>query len=128
MSWMQATGFSISEKLEITHLTAGDGSLVRGVVVLENMQRGETLCNLPVHLICTHCTIYCLLKSALHIFMAMIGEKLVTHLTQSEIAPSQLNMGLYDNETAVPGEVDAWDRAAARLLREKYVNPSCNSK
>jgi hypothetical protein len=29
-------------------------------------------------------------------------------------------MGLYDNETEVHGEVDAWDRAAARLLREKY--------
>lgn len=30
-------------------------------------------------------------------------------------------MGLYDNETVVVGEVDSWDRAAARLLREKYV-------
>lgn len=47
----------------------------------------------------------------------------MTLLTKSEIASSQLNMGLYDNETAVPGEVDAWDRAAARLLREKYVTP-----
>lgn len=50
-------------------------------------------------------------------------KKLVTLLTKLEIATSQLNMGLYDNETAVPGEVDAWDRAAARLLREKYVTP-----
>jgi hypothetical protein len=30
-------------------------------------------------------------------------------------------MGLFDNETVVAGEVDSWDRAAARLLREKYV-------
>lgn len=74
MSWMQGTGFSISEKLEITHLTAGDGSLVRGVVVLENIRRGETLCNLPVHLICKHCAMYCLLKYALHTFMEVIDE------------------------------------------------------
>ncbi|KAG0563097.1 hypothetical protein KC19_8G004300 [Ceratodon purpureus] len=31
----------------------------------------------------------------------------------------QLSMGLFDNETVVAGEVDSWDRAAARLLREK---------
>ena len=30
-------------------------------------------------------------------------------------------MGLFDNETVVAGEVDSWDRAAARILREKYV-------
>lgn len=74
MSWMQGTGFSISEKLEITHLTAGDGSLVRGVVVLDNIQHGETLCNLPVHLICKHRVIYCLLKYALHICMVVIDK------------------------------------------------------
>lgn len=77
VSWMEGNGFLISEKLAITHLKAEDGKLVRGVVVLKDIRRGETLCNLP------------------------------------------LNMGLYDNETVVVGEVDSWDRAAARLLREK---------
>lgn len=48
VSWMEGNGFSISEKLSITHLLAGDGKLVRGVVVLKNIRRGETLCNLPV--------------------------------------------------------------------------------
>ncbi len=41
---------------------------------------------------------------------------------------SQLDMGLYDNETEVRGEVDAWDRAAARLLREKYFPLFLQSK
>nr|PNR34699.1 hypothetical protein PHYPA_022597 [Physcomitrium patens] len=82
VSWMEGNGFSISEKLSITHLLAGDGKLVRGVVVLKNIRRGETLCNLP------------------------------------------LDMGLYDNETIVAGEVDSWDRAAARLLREKAKGSS----
>jgi len=48
VSWMEGNGFSISEKLAITHLKAGDGKLVRGVVVLKDIKRGETLCNLPV--------------------------------------------------------------------------------
>lgn len=45
---MEGHGFSISEKLAVTHLKAGDGKLVRGVVVLKDIKRGETLCNLPV--------------------------------------------------------------------------------
>jgi len=47
--WMERSGFSISEKLAITHLKAGDGKLVRGVVVLKDIRRGETLCSLPVN-------------------------------------------------------------------------------
>jgi hypothetical protein len=49
VSWMEGNGFSISEKLAIAHLKAGDGKLVRGVVVLKDIRRGETLCNLPVN-------------------------------------------------------------------------------
>lgn len=49
VSWMEGNGFSISEKLAITHLKAEDGKLVRGVVVLKDIRRGETLCNLPVN-------------------------------------------------------------------------------
>jgi hypothetical protein len=86
VTWTEETEFSISEKLAITHIKVGDGDPVRGVVVLKDIQQGETLCNLP------------------------------------------LDMGLYDNETEVRGEVDAWDRAAARLLREKYFPLFLQSK
>jgi hypothetical protein len=48
VTWMEETEFSISEKLAITHIKAGDGDPVRGVVVLKDIQQGETLCNLPV--------------------------------------------------------------------------------
>lgn len=46
---MEGNGFSISEKLAITNIKAEDGKLVRGVVVLKDIKRGETLCNLPVN-------------------------------------------------------------------------------
>lgn len=45
---MEGNEFIISEKLDITHLKSGDGSLVRGVVVRKNIRQGETLCSLPV--------------------------------------------------------------------------------
>jgi hypothetical protein len=48
VTWMEETEFSISEKLAIAHIKAGDGDPVRGVVVLKDIQQGETLCNLPV--------------------------------------------------------------------------------
>ncbi|CAM6085612.1 unnamed protein product [Calypogeia fissa] len=90
LKWCEGHNLIISKKLAITEIMiptndqAHEVRSYRGVVAVEDIPPGETLCTLP------------------------------------------MSVGLFNNDSGSTSEVDTWDLAAARLLREKAKGDDSN--